>query len=67
MKKYTDALAKIESKDLVVEAVKVKNEIHELTLGVAMGNTQNYKMISVKKKQFARILGRINEEERNKK
>jgi ribosomal protein L29 len=67
MKKSSSALAKIQSTDLAKEVVSTRASINELKLGVKLGNTQNYKLIGAKKKSLARIMGRINEEERNKK
>jgi ribosomal protein L29 len=67
MKKLSEALTKIKSEDSAKEAMTTRSNITELKLGVKLGNTQNYKLIGAKKKTLARILGRINEEERNKK
>ena len=67
MKKHAETLAKIKSEDLKAAAPVLQKEVTELRLGVKLGNVQNYKMISLKKKELARVLGRLNQEERNKK
>lgn len=67
MKKHAETLAKIKSEDLKTTAPMLQKEVTELRLGVKLGNVQNYKMISLKKKELARVLGRLNQEERNKK
>ena len=67
MKKFSEALAKIESADLVKASETLRKEISELKRNIHGGNVQNYKVFAVKKKELARVLTRISTEERMKK
>ena len=67
MKKFADALALIDSKDLVAKIAELQKDIADLTRGVRMGDVQNYKMVNVKKKELARLLTRKSKEERETK
>jgi ribosomal protein L29 len=67
MKKFADALAKIESADLNKAVLTLRTDISDLVRGIRGGNVQNYKILAVKKKELARVLTRISSEERTKK
>jgi ribosomal protein L29 len=64
MKKHAEALAKIESVDLVKAAETLHKDISDLRRGIKGGAVQNYKMLAVKKKELARVLTRKSSEER---
>lgn len=67
MKKFADALAKIESVDLKKAAETLRKDISDLKRGIRGGEVQNYNVYAVKKKELARVLTRIASEERTKK
>ena len=67
MKKFAEALAKIESTDLQKAAEALRKDISDLHRGIRSGEVQNYKVFAVKKKELARVLTRISSEERTKK
>lgn len=66
MKKHAETLAKINSADLLKSAENLRKDISDLKRGIRAGDVQNYKVMSAKKKELARILTRISSEERNK-
>lgn len=58
MKKHTEALAKITSEKLDEYIASLRKDINDLKRGVRMGDVQNYKMITIKKRDLARALSR---------
>lgn len=58
MKKHTEAVTKIDSKDLPQTIATLRKDISELTRGIALGDVQNYKTKRAKKQELARLLTR---------
>lgn len=62
MKKHSEALNKVQSDKLAQTVTDLKKEVQELVRGIRAGDVQNYKSLRAKRKEIARLMGRINKE-----